>query len=321
MCFHDSGYYRKCYAQPGWKDTIDDGEISDVIHPLAVDGTLSMKHFNCMQKAITYSILGNGGSCPEEFIIRFLEDHWQYVNADRSQPFNIPPGAKLLHINTQARKHEIFLFLADRNERGNFMCNVPDDFKPSQVLIPLGKPRGISVQVELEKDSPASKLSTNDPPKRVLSGISKTPDQNGSPKPPEKSASPRLARKPKEGIHPIAKDPPLLSFDQHLLSAFPNDSGIAIEELGAKLSDKGDIAGPFSELPLMRRIRAVLIVLKSQKKVMQINDEWRITTRRTEPKPLEPPPVPPLMTTPVKDMTLADFYAFVKARAGPDRPM
>jgi hypothetical protein len=313
MNFRDAGYFRKSYSQPGWKDNTEEDEINDVIHPFAIDGSLLMKHFNCMQKAITYCILRNGGSCPEEYLVRFIQDHWTYVNSDRSHPFTIPPGLRLLHTNTQAKKHELLLFIRDRHERENFMCNTPDEFRVSQVLTSLGKPRAASTHPELTKTSHV-KRSVSDAVKKpeTAGGRHRKSDEQSK----EESGKEDLP--PKEGQ---SKQPPHQVFQQFVLKAVSEANGITIDELTTLLADKLHEPGPFSELPGPRRIRAILIVLKAHKKVVEINGQWRITQLKSEPRVAEHQQVnvPAQIAVPIKEMTLSDFYLYVKSKA--DRPI
>jgi hypothetical protein len=78
-----------------------------------------------------------------------------------------------------------------------------------------------------------------------------------------------------------------------------------------------DADGPFRELTGERRIRAILIVFKSRKKVVCADGKWRVATPNDVKSPL---PQPADYTTglgvSIKDMTLADFYRFVKEDTG-----
>jgi hypothetical protein len=117
-------------------------------------------------------------------------------------------------------------------------------------------------------------------------------------------------------------DRPRVPFDQLVMEKV--EAGpCTIEGLEEALQDDLENPGPFAELRGSRRIRALLIVFKSQKKVVQVDGEWRSARHRSHSKSGEPHSPPASRPGPgsIKEMSLADFYLFVKARAGPDRPM
>jgi hypothetical protein len=271
---HDSGYFQNFYDEPGSKDTTQESDIAKVVHPLAKGGVFPMKKFNCMQKAITYCILQNGGSVDERYIIRFLHDHWSFVNSDRAHPFKIAANLRLLHINTQARKKDVLLFLRDTQNSKSFICNTPDDMRNSGFDLP---PVPESDQDSESEDTVASE----------------------------------------EGSFDLGVRAPL-GFDDRVLQAVQEAGEATIDDLARTLADRIDADGSFQELGGARRIRAVLIVLKSQKKVICVDGKWRPVNSVTDVKSGgSHSPVPRAgLSVPIKDMTLADFYLFVKERAG-----
>ena len=121
--FGDNGYYEMMYKDENWKDGTDDREIDEVQHPFVATGEISPSRFNNVQKAITYCILRNGGSCPGEYIVRFLNDHWGYLNANRQKPLEQRPDMRILHINTAVKKDGLDIYKVDPQNRESFMCN------------------------------------------------------------------------------------------------------------------------------------------------------------------------------------------------------
>lgn len=122
--FGDNGYHRGAYRDPKWRDTTKNGEIDAVVHPLSASGAIRGSRFNCIQKAITYCIARNGGSCHEQYLIKFLDDHWDYINSDRQKPLTGRPDMRLVRVNVAAKKDMMHLFKEKPEGSGFVVCSV-----------------------------------------------------------------------------------------------------------------------------------------------------------------------------------------------------
>jgi hypothetical protein len=103
-------------------------------------------------------------------------------------------------------------------------------------------------------------------------------------------------------------------FDEIVLDAvLAAADGITIDELARQLADRMADPGPFAELSGHRRIRAVLIVMKAQKKVGIENEKWKVRVMAPEAsvRPREESGGEEKAVS-IKEMTLSDFYLFVK---------
>jgi hypothetical protein len=364
------GYFQKAYSTAGWKDTTSPQEINDVVHPFAVDGEVPMKLFSAIQKAITYCILRNGGSCPAPMIVRFLKDQWPFCNSDRREHFLIDSNIQLLHIHTAARKNDQYIFIQDPRNQDNFICNSPKGFRPSLVLTTTGRPRLASSMGPLPEKpyQPKAKLNAPPPPAQPTrndklsakvktepqpqpqgqpqalprgrrdhetqsdrpgksdrgrpSGQARSPPPKAKPPKPEASSPPPRARSPpavsaaearsngeQDTTSPESstaspeepKPPPpppvphdrTRSFDQVILdSVSAARDGFTLQELTEQLAADLTSPGPFHELQGERRVRAVLIILKSQKKLTFVPEsgKWQVFEphARDVERPIEP---------------------------------
>lgn len=277
--FTDNGYYRKMYANPNWRDTTDDRDLNNATHPFTVTGTVEAKKFNALQKAIIYCIMRNGGSCNADLIVRFLDDHWTYINSDRGKPLDKRPDLRILHINTSVKKEGLEIFKKDPRCPDNFMCNAPKGFKASSALIPTRSRNSSSEKIRVRAET------------------------EEKPREPERPATPM--------------------FDEKLLSLLKAEGApMSLDEITQKSESIINEHGPFAELSGASRVRAVLIVLKSRKRVTFSSETglWcaeglkRLSQGNQETAEVVEDPTPVEPGLKISTLTLSELYAIVKSR-------
>lgn len=280
--FADSGYFKRMYTNPTWRDTTDDRDINNVTHPFVVAGIVDSKKFNALQKAMTYCILRNGGSCHADYIVKFLNDHWNYINSDRQKPLDKRPDLRILHINTAVKKEGMEIFKKDPRCLDNFMCNAPKGFKASSVLMPTGRSRS-SGGAASEKQQKAKD--------------DKEEAKEETPKEPEPSFEERLFKMLQEANEP-------LPLDEIVKRAEPF------------ISEKGI----FADLTGAKRVRAALIILKSRKRMSFAPDSgvWyaegvKLPTEVSE-KEDEKEDDKPSIDISISGLTLHELYTLVRSR-------
>ena len=288
--FCDNGYYRKMYSNPNWRDTTDERDIDNAAHPFVSTGMIKIKRFSALQKAITYCILRNGGSCGAGYIVKFLDDHVTYINSDRPKPLDRKPDLRILHINTAVRKDGMEIFKRDPRNSSNFMCNAPKGFKAGNTVIPTGRKRSIA----------------------------------GSELPPEKAQHKhKEATEQKEDkLKETAKEKPPATFDEKLLEVMKKEPvPMSLAEITEKANGFIGDKGPFMELTAERRVRANLIVLKSRKQITFLPEtgQWCVEGLKSNCKSNENESAADSkapLTTEIKisNLTISELYAIVKSK-------
>jgi hypothetical protein len=96
--------------------------------------------------------------------------------------------------------------------------------------------------------------------------------------------------------------------------------GLYLADLTAKVKDYCAWPGPFLDLQPERRVRAVLIILKANKKVWYSQEQEKWFIRKPTQEESEPPPHPSgnipddLRGRPIQSLSIAELYDMVRSR-------
>ena len=280
-------------------------EILKVLHPLEEAKLIKPNKLTSTQKAITYIILQHDNSCHEDIIVGFLQKHINLVNYGKKDSYRQLPDKRLFHIQTNCTKNNLPLFLENPNKKDEYQCNTPKDLKKKSEKLMKGdntnkkenknqllsekknsqnqkekiskQPKG-KIQKEADNNSKkkiqkdkaikTSDLKKKEVPQRALSNSKTERSRDNSfesNKQNDKTARPNTAR------HFIPYEDRILD----LLKQFPQ--GATIDQLIETGGDIVSIRGPFMDLPPIQRIRAILVILKSQKLIKKCDGGiWKV---------------------------------------------
>ena len=219
-------------------------EFMNTLHPFEELGKNSGKKSSPIQKAIISCIKEKGGSATEDEILEYVKEKWEIIMKYSERGFALDPSIRVIRLNCAVKKKARHLFLKDPNKKDAWILN--------------SRPRKIPVR----KNSLSTRTSiTNDDDEEE-----EIIDSNESS---TFASSPEVFAKQ----YVMAEE----TFErrvEHLI----RESGkkMKLNDITNELENFEKEPGIFASLPLERRVRACLIVLKSERKVKynENTQEW-----------------------------------------------
>jgi hypothetical protein len=268
------------YYAERMKTFMGEEEFMNTMHPFEETGKDSGKKSSPIQKAMIACIKAKGGSATEEELLEFVEEKWDIINKYSERGFATNPTIRIIRLNCAVKKKARHLFLRDPNNSAAWILNSSPRKSPCKKL--KLSSRNIvceSEQSEVEKDCVFSTLyddSSNEQDAAVM---------------------------------------PDATFERHVENLIKESrKQYTFSEICGLLMKHDGEPGIFASLPFKRRVRACLVVLKSEQKAIfdgntnlwrsyDFNGEYE---GRSDPEVLSTPPQ-------LKPLTLDEFYMKIKS--------
>lgn len=254
-------------------------EFMNTMHPFEETGKDSGKKSSPIQKAIISCIKEKGGSATEEEILEFVKGKWDIINKYSDRGFAMDPTVRVIRLNCAVKKKARHLFLKDPSNSSAWILNSAPRKTPNRKL-----------QLSNRKKMTESEQSDVDVDDETL--VSSDDSSLDMP------------------ISVMPSD----TFERHV-EDFMKESRrrYSFCEICQHLTQHDGEPGIFASLPFKRRVRACLIVLKSEQKVAfdEKTNLWFSVENIGESEGKSDPEV--ISTIPqLKTLTLDEFYLKIK---------
>ncbi|OHS99597.1 hypothetical protein TRFO_33927 [Tritrichomonas foetus] len=311
------------------------------VHPFEKKGLTRI--ISPVQKAMTMCIYSHGGWTTESELVNFIQKHWAEIQYVSKQTFSRGPDARLLHQNLATRKNGHLLFLKNSNDESligvnNSLSdedggestpkNEHDAFDNEELIVgefesdedklrrkgrPKSKSRTKSNNDKKNKLENEEQFVEIDKPKEKKNKTDKK--LNDTCEPTNSDVSEQIIRKNDEIESYLHLEiPSNLPFEEKVFRVLENKpEGVTVYQIGRVLSLCENDPGLFPYLPLIIRIRAILLEAKFQKKVFDNFadniEKWSLVPdnkiQKTRFKIVLQKPFPHLR---IKDMTISQLY-------------
>ncbi|OHT17073.1 hypothetical protein TRFO_41317 [Tritrichomonas foetus] len=270
--------------------TEEERDILKTVHPLEAAGLIGKNKLSAFQKAITYILLKNDNSVDEDKIVDFLLEHQNMINFGKKTPFKNPPDRRLVHINAAIKKDGQVLFESNPKHPNELMCNMPK--KTS--LNSQSDNKNVGHQINNNKEN-RSRFIIRDIKDAYKE---KQRDNKEKPKDSKESKSSNFLKKDCKSYYLTNSNNKPIPYEMQVLEIikqFPK--GATIDEIVTASENIINSPGAFMACPPQQRIRAILVILKSQNRVEKMQDnKWRfivngrkVTTSKDPYNQLVPP--------------------------------
>ena len=250
-------------------------------HPFEENGFISAYTMTPSQKAITCAIRLNGGHATEEELLQFLHKHWDYIGKMNTKLPNNIPDARILHINLSVKKKGVSLFIKDKEH-------------PDQWILNTSTKKDIIVQQEEALEEQRSNKTTDHSDFEEMTLQEQTYPFN---------------REYIKRIHQM----PSGDFENTILKILENSNEPLTEtQIIEQLHGQTDLPGLFAQLPIERRLRAVLVVLKQYTKCKNENGKWVYINETSSPETTAQKSPASEVKPPISSLTIAEFYDLVQ---------
>ena len=222
-------------------------------HPFEENGFISAYTMTPSQKAITCAIRLNGGHATEDELLQFLHKHWDYIGKMNSKLPNNLPDARILHINLSVKKKGVPLFIKDKDNPDQWILNTytkKDIFMPKDDI--LDEQQVPKNEEHSDVDEMTAKQLTYPYNREYIKRFYQQPNGDFENK---------LLK-----ILEAAKEP------------------MTVSDIAKCFDENEKLRGLFEQLPLERRIRANLVVLKQYNRCKNDGNKWSFVVETSSPE-------------------------------------
>ncbi|EAY05696.1 hypothetical protein TVAG_005400 [Trichomonas vaginalis G3] len=254
-------------------------EFMNTYHPFEESKKGCGKKSSPLQKAIIFCMKQNNGAATEEQLLEFVRNKWDIIMKYTPRGFSMEPSLRVIRLNLVVRKKARHLFLKDPKNKDLWMLN--------------SNLRKIPVKRTLFKSS------AEEIPEENIENLA-SDSGNYSDSEPDSMY----------GSYIMNHD----TFERHVEDFMRSiQTSVKIEEIANSLSKYKEKQGLFQCLPFERRIRACLVVLKSEGRVFfdELTNTW---SNQKPPTKIEKPSENRYLLTDVKiqNLTIDELYEMVK---------
>lgn len=223
-------------------------EFMNTLHPFEETGKNCGKKSSPIQKAMISCIKENNGAASEEQLLEYITQRWQTIEKYSSRGFSMEPSIRIIRLNLAVRKKARHLFLKDPKNSEMWKLNSNPRKVPLKRIL-FKRPYGGDYSDFDDSDVEETQISVK--PSEIEINQNYTMKEN------------TFERCVEDYMRTI-------------------DRSVTIDEILKSLFEYRHKKGIFASLALDRRIRACLIVLKSEGKVFydETTNSW------TNQKPL-----------------------------------
>lgn len=115
--------FREVYALEIAKKYQGDEEFMNTMHPFEASGRYTGKKSSPIQKAIIACINLYGGSASEEQLLQYVKKKWDIIVKYSEREFSTEPSIRVIRLNCAVKKKARHLFLKDPVKHDNWILN------------------------------------------------------------------------------------------------------------------------------------------------------------------------------------------------------